>query len=90
MLLSVKGPGAIHIAYEKTCVVKRLLFFFPQGPKAMFPPALQAHRIATNDFMFHPTEAPVVVKRDADEDEGDQFSEQAQRAYYVPKRRKRR
>jgi hypothetical protein len=52
--LTVTGPGAINIAYERTLVVTRLLFFYPKGPKAMFGPEIQAHRIRTQDFMFHP------------------------------------
>jgi hypothetical protein len=51
------GPSAIHIANDKTLVVTRLLFFYPTGPAAMFRASVQADKIFTSDYMFHPMAA---------------------------------
>ena len=52
----VKGDGAINIAYKRTLVVTRIILFYPTGPTAMFGPQIMAHKIATDDFLFHPAQ----------------------------------
>ena len=90
VLQSIKGPGAIHISYERTCVVTRILFLFPRGPRAMFGPELQAHKIKTNDFMFHPKATEKHGADDQDDEEDANYAAQQPYSYYQPKRRKRR
>ena len=52
----VKGDGAINIAYKRTLVVTRIILFYPTGPSEVFGPNIMAHKIATDDFLFHPSQ----------------------------------